>query len=78
MIKARHSKYLSLVTFEDISSVNKYKDQGHNDLSLSDATQNNKEDRNKCILTGNQPTSSCSMVHGPHIYHIFWLRQSTR
>lgn len=71
MIKARHSKYLSLVTFGDISSVNKYKDQGHNDHSPSDATQNNKEDRNKCILTGNQPASSCSMVHGPHIYTFF-------
>lgn len=65
MIKARHSKSLSWVTFDDVSSVNKYKGQDHTDLILSDATQNNKEDGNKCLLTGNQPLPLAQyyMVH---------------
>jgi hypothetical protein len=78
MIKGRYSKSLPLVTFEDISSVNQYKGQDHNDLILSYAIQNNKEDRNKCLPAGNQPTPSCSMIHGPHNYRIFWLRGSTQ
>ena len=65
MVKARRGKSLSWVTFDDVSSVNNYTGQGHNDLILSDATQNNKEDRNKCLLTGNQPLplAQYSTVH---------------
>jgi len=73
MIKDRHSKSLPLVTSEDISSVNQYKGQDHDDLILSYAIQNNKVDRNKCLPAGNQPTPSCSMIHGTHSYRIFWL-----
>jgi len=78
MIKVRHSKSLSLVTLEDTSSVNQYKGQDHNDLILSYTIQNNKEDRNMCLLAGNQPTPSCSMIHGPQNYLIFWLRGQTQ
>jgi hypothetical protein len=78
MMKATHSKSSSMVTYEDISSAKKYKGQDHNYLILSDATQNNKEYKNKCLPTGNQHTPSWSMIHGPHNYHIFWLRGSTR
>jgi len=66
-----------LVTFEDTSSVNQYKGQDQNDL-ISCAIQNNKEDRNKCLLAGNQPTPSCSMIHGLQNYRIFLLRGSTQ
>jgi hypothetical protein len=78
IINVRHRKSLSLVTFEDNSSVNQYKGQDHNNLTLSYVIQNNKEDRNKCLPAGNQPTPSCSMIHGPHNYRIFWLTGSTQ
>jgi hypothetical protein len=82
MIKATHSKSSSMVTHEDISNAKKYKGQDHNDLILSDAIQNNKEYRNKCLPSGNQHTPSWSMIHsshnGPHNYCIFLLRGLTR
>lgn len=67
-----------MAIFEDISSVNEYKGQDHNDLILSYAIQNNKEDWNKCLPAGNQPTPSCSMITITHNYRIFWLRGSAQ